>query len=212
MSGMRQAPAIGFFVAGTILMVTLWQHELLLLALMSAASGLLLWMDGWKRTKHFLIATFIGGACENLAVAMGGWHYANAGFLFAPLWLPVGWGMAVVLLDEAFGTRAPAKASKPSVALAFIGTIGAGVTFQSELSLFFAFALATIGLFLAGYHRKQDVFPGVMAALLGTGMETACIIAGNWHYSAAMFGTPLWLPLCWFNAFLIMRRAMRVAD
>jgi hypothetical protein len=34
-------------------------------------------------------------------------------------------------------------------------------------------------------------------------------MAGNWHYSAAMFGTPLWLPLCWFNAFLIMRRIAR---
>jgi hypothetical protein len=50
---------------------------------------------------------------------------------------------------------------------------------------------------------------GLCAAVLGTGMETVCILAGNWQYSAAMFGTPLWLPLCWFNAFLIMRRIVR---
>ena len=54
--------------------------------------------------------------------------------------------------------------------------------------------------------RKQ------VAAVLGTAMETACILAGSWHYSVAMLGTPLWLPLCWFNAFLIMRKAMRIAD
>jgi uncharacterized membrane protein YoaT (DUF817 family) len=209
---MKPYPAIAFFIAGTILMVTLWQHELLLLALMAAASALLLWMDDWKRAKHFIIATLIGGACENLAVAMGAWHYVNAGYLFAPLWLPVGWGMAVVLLDEAFGRRAPVKPSKTSAALAFIGTIGAGITFQSEFGLLAAFAVATAGLFLLGYHRKQDIVPGVMAAVFGTAMETACIFAGNWHYSMAMLGTPLWLPLCWFNAFLIMRRAMRIAD
>jgi hypothetical protein len=90
--------------------------------------------------------------------------------------------------------------------------MGAGLSFHNEFFLLFAFAAATAGLFVIGYHRKQDIFPGVMAAVLGTAMETACIMAGAWQYSAAMFGTPLWLPLCWFNAFLIMRRAMRVLD
>ncbi len=209
---MKPHLAIAFFIAGTLLMVTFWQNELLLLALMAAASALLLWMDRWQRAKHFLIAVLIGGACENIAVAMGAWHYTNANVLFAPLWLPVGWGMAVVLLDEAFGRRAPAKPSKVSMALAFIGTVGAGMSFQNEFSLLFTFVIVTVGLFLFGYHRKDDIVPGVMAAVFGTAMETACIMAGNWHYSAAMFGTPLWLPLCWFNAFLIMRRAMRIMD
>jgi uncharacterized membrane protein YoaT (DUF817 family) len=209
---MKQYLAIAFFIIGTIFMVCLWQNELLLLVLMAAASALLLWMDRWRRAKQFLVAVIIGGVCENLAVAMDAWHYANASYMFAPLWLPIGWGMAVVLLDEAFGARAPAKASKASVALALMGTIGAGLMFHSELALLIAFAAATAGLFLLGYYRKEDVFPGVMAAVFGTGMETACIIAGSWHYSVAMFGTPLWLPLCWFNAFLIMRKAMRVLD
>jgi uncharacterized membrane protein YoaT (DUF817 family) len=209
---MKPYLAIVFFIIGTILMVGLWQHELLLLVLMAASSALLLGLDKWRRAKQFLLAVLIGGACENIAVAMGAWHYANANYLFAPLWLPVGWGMAVVLLDEAFGARLPLKAPKASVALAFIGTIGAGLMFPSELALLAAFIAATAGLFLLGYYRSEDAMPGLMAAVFGTAMETACIIAGSWHYSAAMFGTPLWLPLCWFNAFLIMRRAMHAAD
>lgn len=209
---MKPHLAAAFFVAGTAAMVMLWREELLLFGIMVAASALLLAMDGWKRAKHFLIATLVGGACENLAVFMGAWHYADAGWLFAPLWLPVGWGMAAVLIDEAFARSAPARPSGWSVLLAFAGTAGAGMAFRSEISLLFLFAVATAGLFLAGYHRKQDVIPGVMAAVFGTAMETACIMAGAWHYSVAMFGTPLWLPLCWFNAFLIMRRAMHAAD
>jgi uncharacterized membrane protein YoaT (DUF817 family) len=209
---MKPPLAIAFFIAGTVLMATLWQQELLLLALMSAAAALLLYIDRWKSAKHFILATLIGGACENIAVMMGAWHYANAGYLFAPLWLPIGWGMAVVLLEDAFATQAEAKPSQKSAVVALLGTVGAGMSFHNEFFLLFAFAAATAGLFVIGYHRKQDIFPGIMAAVFGTAMETACIMAGAWQYSAAMFGTPLWLPLCWFNAFLIMRRAMRVLD
>jgi hypothetical protein len=170
---MKPPLAIAFFIAGTILMATLWQHELLLLALMSAAAALLLYIDRWKSAKHFILATLIGGACENIAVMMGAWHYANADYLFAPLWLPIGWGMAVVLLEEAFAAQAEVKPSEKSAVAAFLGTMGAGLSFHNEFFLLFAFAAATAGLFVIGYHRKQDIFPGVMAAVLGTAMETA---------------------------------------
>jgi uncharacterized membrane protein YoaT (DUF817 family) len=209
---MKPYLAVGFFIVGTLLMAALWQQELLLLALMAAASALVLWLDRWQRAKQFLVAVLIGGACENIAVMMGAWGYANSGWLVAPLWLPLGWGMAVVLLDEAFAAGVPARASPKSALVALAGTVGVGMVYRAELATALAFAAATALLFAIGYHRKEGIMPGVMAALFGTAMETACILAGAWHYSAAVLGTPLWLPLCWFNAFLIMRRAMRIAD
>jgi uncharacterized membrane protein YoaT (DUF817 family) len=209
---MKGSIALLFFLVGTIAMVLLYSHELLLLAAMGAASLVILYMDKWKRTKHFLVAMLVGGACENMAVFLGAWDYANAGYLWAPLWLPVGWGMAVVLLEETFSKDAPVTFSKVAMPLAFGGTILTGINFFDELYILGCFAVVTVVFFVFGYFKRSELKMGLAAAVLGTAMETANIIAGNWQYSAAMLGTPLWLPLCWFNAFLIMRRVMRIGE
>ena len=190
----------------------LFRSELLLFFLMSISAIGCLAIDKWKNTKKFLLAMIVGGICENLAVMLGAWSYSNAGFLFAPIWLPVGWGMCVVLLDEAFAKDAyNPKFSKRALALAFGGTMLTGIAFQSELGVLFAFAVVTAALIASGFYHRSEVKAGMAAAALGSVMETACIITGNWHYSVAWlsaFGVAvtLWLPLCWFNAFLIMRR------
>jgi len=207
---MKPALALAFFFAGTALMMLFYGQELLLLGLMSASVLACLAIDNWKNTKMFLLAMLVGGTCENIAVMLGAWHYSNAGYLFAPLWLPVGWGMSVVLLEEAFSKDAHLpKFSKRALAMAFGGTAVTATYFSSELGVVAGFAAVTAILFYTGYYQRSEIRMGLFAALFGTAMETACIMAGNWHYSAAMFGTPLWLPLCWFNAFLIMRRIAR---
>jgi len=207
---MRPALAITFFLSGTALMMQFYGQELLLLGLMSAAVIACLAIDRWKNTKMFLIAMLVGGACENIAVMLGAWSYTNAGYLFAPLWLPVGWGMSVVLLEEAFSQDAHVpKFSKRALAMAFGGTFITAAYFTLEMGVLFGFVLVTLILFAAKYYHTSEIRMALFAAVFGTAMETACIMAGNWHYSAAMFGTPLWLPLCWFNAFLIMRRIAR---
>lgn len=207
---MRPALAVAFFIAGTLAMAFFYREELLLLGIMSAASALCLSIDNWRNLKPFLIATAVGGVCENLAVMLGAWSYSNANFLFAPLWLPVGWGMAVVLLEEGFsaGAHLP-RFSKRAVAMAFGGTIITALSAPVEMSVAFGFLAVTAALLLSGYYHRSEVRVGLAAALLGTAMESACIISGNWQYSFAALGTPLWLPLCWFNAFLIMRRIIR---
>jgi uncharacterized membrane protein YoaT (DUF817 family) len=210
---MRPLHAILFFIAGTLLMVWFYGDELLLLVLMALSALACLAIDKWKNASRFVVAMVVGGLCENLAVMMGAWSYANAGFLFAPLWLPVGWGMAVVLLEEAFAKdHVEPRFSKRAIVMSFGGTYLTGMAFSSEMIVLAAFAFVTIALFAAGYYRKEELKAGLVAALFGTAMETACILAGNWHYSAAMFGTPLWLPLCWFNAFLIMRRVVPIKE
>ena len=207
---MRPVTAVVFFFIGTIAMLTLFQDELLLLGIMGIASVSILAIDQWKKTKHFLVAMFVGGACENIAVFLGAWNYSNANFLFAPLWLPVGWGMAVVLLEEAFSKDMKVEFSRLAIPLAFGGTILTGINFSYEFGVLICFAIVTAGLFLSGYYKSSEIRMGLIAAVFGTVMETGCIIVGNWEYSAAMLGTPLWLPLCWFNAFLIMRRIIKI--
>jgi hypothetical protein len=87
-----------------------------------------------------------------------------------------------------------------------------GLTFGSEPLTLLSFTAAIAGFFVMEHLKKDELAAGLAAAALGTAMESINIIAGNWHYTAARFGTPLWLPLCWFSAFLIMRRVMRFGE
>ncbi len=133
---MKPALALAFFFAGTALMMLFYGQELLLLGLMSVSVIACLAIDKWKNTKMFLLAMMVGGTCENVAVMLGAWYYSNAGYLFAPLWLPVGWGMSVVLLEEAFSKDAHMpKFSKRALAMAFGGTVVTATFFSSELGV-----------------------------------------------------------------------------
>ena len=188
---MKAIHAILFFIAGTALMVLFYSNELLLFGLMGISTLACLAMDKWKNARKFIIATLIGGVCENMAVMMGAWDYSNAGFLFAPLWLPVGWGLAVVLLDEMMP-----KIHSPSFKLsaplfAFGGTIATGFVYISEFGTLLAFAAITGFFILTGFYHRSELKAGVLAALLGTGMEATCIIFGSWQYTVAALGTPL---------------------
>ncbi len=203
---MKPKYALAVFALGTILMMFLYKIEILLFALLAICSLFCLAIDKWKYAKRFLIAVIVGGACENIAVMLGGWSYANAHYLFAPLWLPVGWGMAVVLIEHAFPMKSMPKFSKRALAMAFAGAILTSVYSSNEFTVLFGFLAITGILIYKKFYDQTELFTGVMAAILGTAMESLCIITGNWHYAVAFLGTPIWLPLCWFNAFLIMRR------
>jgi tRNA-binding EMAP/Myf-like protein len=199
-------------VVGTLVMLTLNSFEIPLFVMMVVLSAGDLAIDRWRRTRHFLIAMLVGGICENTAVFLGGWSYSNANFLFAPLWLPVGWGMDIILLEEAFAQDNPAVFSKLALPLAFGGAVATGITAPFELGTLILFLIVSAALFSFGFFKGSELKMGIMAAVFGTAMESACIMVGNWEYSAAFLGTPLWLPLCWFNAFLIMRRVIRIGE
>lgn len=205
--------AIVFFVIATGFLMAFYQNELLLTAIIGAGIIFVLSLDKWKRTKDFLVATLVGGLCENIAVFLGAWKYTNANYLFTPLWLPIGWGISVVLFEEAFTSKSiEVEFSKKSIFMAFGGTILAASTASNELVVLGAFIGITGILFLTGYYKRSEILVGLCAAIFGTMMETANILASNWQYNYAVFGTPIWLPLCWFNAFLIMRRIIRIGD
>ncbi len=209
---MKREVAVGFFVLGTMLMMFFYQNELLLFGLMAAGTTVALALDKWKNLKYFFIAMVVGGICENIAVFLGAWDYANANYLFTPLWLPIGWGLSVVLLEELFAGNSSVSFSKTSVVLAFGGTLCVGFSYPDELGILLSFMLITVILFALNFYKRQEFIIGFCAAFFGTAMEFVCISTGAWTYSFAWFGTPLWLPLCWFNAFLIMRRVIRFGE
>ena len=219
---MRPLYAFLFFLAGTIMLMLLYRNELLLFGLMSACALACLHMDKWKNAKRFLAAMLIGGTCENIAVMIGGWHYSFSHYLYAPLWLPVGWGMAYIFLCDMVPKKAEGRykfrmgkdeaiglfLSLGGIFLAFSGSFLTSYYHFDEMGVLIGFIGVTVGLFIIGFYRLSDIKAGLVAASLGTGMESLCIIAGNWHYMSAVFRTPMWLPLCWFNAFLIMSRTI----
>mgnify|MGYP001572678330 CR=1 FL=1 len=46
----------------------------------------------------FLIAVLAGSLGEIVCIALGIWNYTNASFLGIPLWLPLLWGIAGIML------------------------------------------------------------------------------------------------------------------
>jgi len=202
--------AIAIFCIGSVVLALGYHHEVALAAIVALFSAIVLAIDKWKYLKEYVIAVIVGGSCENLSVALGGWSYANSNFLFAPLWLPLGWGFSFVLFEDAFGGAVPVKFSWWAILLAIGGAAAAAFFAPNELLVLALFVTATIVLFYSGFYKKEEFKLGLYAAALGTIMETISILMGNWEYSAAVLETPLWLPLCWFNAFLIMRRIVQI--
>lgn len=209
---MKPAVGIGCFAAGTLLMIAFYWNELLLTGLMLCAAMICLAIDDWKNLKLFVVATLVGGLCENITVMMGAWGYANTNYIFAPLWVPIGWGMAMVIFEEAFTKDAHApRFSKRAILAAFSGAFLTGVFAPVEVFMALCFAIATAVFFALGFYRMDELRAGILAGVFGAGMEVTCILAGNWHYPFAITAViPLWLPFAWFNAFLIMRRITKI--
>ncbi len=206
------AVALAFFAIGTFLLALLYRNELLLFAVMLGFSAIHLAYGRWAKVRRFVLATLVGGACENIAVAFGIWTYSNAHYLPAPLWAPVGWGMAALLFDEAFPGAEGLRFSWKALTAALAGTLLLRFVFANELLTLLGFVVVTVGFFLMGYLKKEELAAGICAGALATAMETINILSGNWHYAVAMLGPPLWLPLAWFDGFLIMRRIMRFGE
>ncbi len=60
----------------------------------------------WRLDPHpedgltLLAGAIFGPAAEAAAVWRGAWTYAHPDFLGIPLWLPVGWALAILLLNR----------------------------------------------------------------------------------------------------------------
>jgi hypothetical protein len=89
------------FFSGIILISLLYTNNILLTFLL-----VLIWsigIKGWYKHHdvYFLVSgAIIGTVAEIICIYFGVWKYANPIFLGIPLWLPLAWGLAVVLIKR----------------------------------------------------------------------------------------------------------------
>ncbi len=203
---MKPIHAIAAFVIGIAIMNLLYTNELLLLIAMGIAVVAVLAIDNWKNTYAFAIAAIVGGSCEALCLFFGVWEYSVANFSITPIWVPLAWGMAVILFDEAFPKTNEMKFKAIAIPMSFFGAVATSIVFSNELFAAVLFALGIGFLFMVRFYDLSDFMPGIMAGFFGAGMEVISVLNGNWHYATSSWVIPLWLPLAWFNALLVMRR------
>ena len=56
------------------------------------------------------------------------------------------------------------------------------------------------------FHKKNDVIIFFIGAVIGTGTELVCIYFGAWKYMNPTYLIPLWLPVLWGLAAIVIRR------
>jgi hypothetical protein len=97
---------------------SLWRDNLILtlVMLIEVSGALLLWHD--RRDISFLLVVGgMGSLAEAAFVRSGAWHYANPSILGIPMWFPVAFGTAGLILGRLTRTIAAlweARASQPS--------------------------------------------------------------------------------------------------
>lgn len=69
-------------------------------------------------------------------------------------------------------------------------------------TLIFLLFLITIKL----WHKKNDILTIVFGVIFGWASESVCVYFGVWEYTNPTFLVPLWLPILWGIAALIIRR------
>ena len=82
----------------------LWRHNIALSGVLTVVAGLLLLSSTSKRVLlyMFMFGAFSGAAAEALAIHFGTWTYANPSFVGIPLWLPLLWGIATVVIVRVY--------------------------------------------------------------------------------------------------------------
>jgi uncharacterized membrane protein YoaT (DUF817 family) len=56
------------------------------------------------------------------------------------------------------------------------------------------------------WHTREDIIHLFIAVLVGPSMEAVCVYFGAWSYSNPNLLIPVWLPLCWGLAGIILPR------
>ena len=92
---------IALFCAG-ITMIFLFYYRNTLLTLLLAIAwtiGLVFWHE-----KHdvlfFVVAAIVGPLAEIVCVHFGVWSYKNPSFLGIPMWLPLAWGLSIMVIKR----------------------------------------------------------------------------------------------------------------
>ena len=94
------AVEVAFLAVATAEVALLYRHSILLAAVLLATVGGA--VAFWPRRGALcvvLIGAVVGPSAEIICASRGAWQYAHPDFLGIPLWLPIAWGLAALLVQ-----------------------------------------------------------------------------------------------------------------
>jgi len=104
----RFASSLVLYPVGIVCLSLLYGQTLLLAAVLLALTGVALSIDRRPGDVWIVLGgAVLGPLAEGIAVACGAWTYAVPDALGLPIWLPVAWGLATLLIKritEIFGS------------------------------------------------------------------------------------------------------------
>lgn len=89
------------FCTAIIIISLLWSNNLLLTTVLVAS--LLVGMKVWYKKydiHFFIIGAIVGPLAEIVCIYFGTWTYANPSILGIPIWLPIVWGLATIIIKR----------------------------------------------------------------------------------------------------------------
>ena len=92
------------------------------------------------------------------------------------------------------------------VITAYVVSIISVCLFWSNVAVVSAIIAVLSLIFLLLWHRKNDIITFIFGIAFGLVSESICVYFGAWTYTKPTFLVPLWLPLIWGNAAMIIRR------
>ena len=90
---------LAFVLIGVGLISSLWNNSLLLTGILAVVWGVVIY---YKRseTVYLICGALFGALSEIILIYFGIWTYANPTILGIPLWLPLVWGAALVVIKN----------------------------------------------------------------------------------------------------------------
>jgi hypothetical protein len=93
------------FMTGTLLVSLLYPYtELLFVTLLFAGAITLKLWHKKDDVYYFILGATLGPFAEIFHIYFGVWQYTTPHFLGLPIWLPLGWGLFIIILNRVVGT------------------------------------------------------------------------------------------------------------
>jgi hypothetical protein len=183
----------------------LWRSNEQIAILFLALSIVTLWVKKSRSDLiHYIVAAILGPTMEAVCIYAGAWQYGNPTLLI-PYWLPLGWGLAAVIIknmvdwSRQFIKHSPNQ-SKSFPTLTFLVFLLS----VASISIFWVDGLLVTGM-LVGLTIVMIIIPRfqfdpmklLFPFVSGPIMEIICISFGTWQYTNPFVIIPLWLPFIW---------------
>lgn len=82
-----------FLFVATLAVVALFnQYQLLVFGILCIFAFTLLYVDGFRLIKSYILIGIAGPVSEMICIASGAWSYSDPVIFGIPIWLPLVWG------------------------------------------------------------------------------------------------------------------------